>query len=593
MCTRHDLSVFSFLNEMSHCSCIIPVTGFLRRASESLFVFAEIPNGVRVSCYQAALVGASKALAELIYIDGRKAWFYVHERVAGLRVGDPIHLLCDPYEIELGPGLFDDILDALQRPLGALRQSCGDWRVLPALGRLPLHPTDKTWHFQPLVTVGQPITVGDRVGQVLDNSGTNVLIFVIAPNGSSGKVVDIQPEGRYTATEPICSVASEEGTVAIAICERRPLRTPRYPPSGSCVPKSTIAATGLRVLDSCAPVFYGDTVVAAGAFGTGKTSVLQTLTLNALGTYDCVVAVLSGVRGNEVKHLWEKWQKNPFPRRVLIACTADAPVSGRETSVMMGMVVAEYLRDMGFRVLLTMDCITRWIRLWRPWLMFRERQCTRVAVAQLVERAGNWNHFGRNSSITLVCAASPYGGDFAEQSVSDTLLAAHVFWAFDRKLVQRRCFPAVNHTISFSKTVTRVEFELAHIRSKMAQLLQQQTDLDEIIQLVGYSALDERSKAQWWFGNHITSHQFQQAQDDELCPVEETYGKLGAVLELCDFCCEVLEHRQPLFPSWSHLRQVLDAQGGGVLAALADPRVPWEKTVQWVTDATAALTEEN
>lgn len=96
---------------------------------------------------------------------------------------------------------------------------------------------------------------------------------------------------------------------------------------------------------------------------------------------------------------------------------------------------------------------------------------------------------------------SPPGGDFSDPVTSATLGIVQVFWGLDKKLAQRKHFPSVNWSISFSKYLKvldsfydATEPEFTALRDKAKEILQKEEDLSEIVQLVGKSALGEPDK---------------------------------------------------------------------------------------------------
>ncbi len=94
-----------------------------------------------------------------------------------------------------------------------------------------------------------------------------------------------------------------------------------------------------------------------GGFGTGKTVIEQSLAKYAEA--DVVVYVGCGERGNEMAEVLHEF---PHARRsraaaaplmdrtVLVVNTSNMPVAAREASVYLGLTIAEYFRDMGYRV---------------------------------------------------------------------------------------------------------------------------------------------------------------------------------------------------------------------------------------------------
>jgi V-type H+-transporting ATPase subunit A len=126
-------------------------------------------------------------------------------------------------------------------------------------------------------------------------------------------------------------------------------------------------------------------------------------------------------------------------------------------------------------------------------------------LASFYERAGRVQCIGgpnREGTVTIVGAVSPPGGDLAGDPVtSATLQVVQVFWGLDKKLAQRKHFPSVSWSLSYTKydQVLRpffltVDQDYPAIRTLAKQVLQNEADLTEIVQLVGKDSLAETDK---------------------------------------------------------------------------------------------------
>jgi V-type H+-transporting ATPase subunit A len=89
-------------------------------------------------------------------------------------------------------------------------------------------------------------------------------------------------------------------------------------------------------------------------------------------------------------------------------------------------------------------------------------------------------------------SVSPPGGDLNDPVTLATLNIVQVFWGLDKKLAQRKHFPSVNWSISYSKYTRALEPyyesldpEFVTLRTKCKEILQKEEDLAEIVQLVG------------------------------------------------------------------------------------------------------------
>lgn len=200
-------------------------------------------------------------------------------------------------------------------------------------------------------------------------------------------------------------------------------------------------------------------------------------------------------------------------RTCLVANTSNMPVAAREASIYTGITLAEYFRDMGYNVAMMGDSTSRWAEALRE-ISGRLAEMPAdsgypaylgAKLAQFYERAGRVRCLGspdREGSVTIVGAVSPPGGDFSDPVTSATLSIVQVFWGLDKKLAQRKHFPSVNWSISYSnydrvleEYFNQYDPEFMKVKTKMREILQEEEDLTEIVQLVGKDSLSEDQKA--------------------------------------------------------------------------------------------------
>lgn len=200
-------------------------------------------------------------------------------------------------------------------------------------------------------------------------------------------------------------------------------------------------------------------------------------------------------------------------RTVLVVNTSNMPVVAREASVFLGMTVAEYYRDMGYRVALMADSLSRWAEALREIgsrlqeMPGEEGYPTRLAdrLGKVIERAGRVHARGtpaREGSLTLVTAVSPPGGDFSEPVTQACLRVSGALWALDSGLANQRQFPAVDWEASYSLYADRCGAWFAeHVgggwpeaRRRTLGLLQRDRELREISALVGPEALADSDR---------------------------------------------------------------------------------------------------
>jgi V/A-type H+-transporting ATPase subunit A len=279
---------------------------------------------------------------------------------------------------------------------------------------------------------------------------------------------------------------------------------------------------------------------------------------------DVVVYVGCGERGNEMTEVLATFPNLQDPksgrplmeRTILIANTSNMPVAAREASVYTGITIAEYYRDMGYDVALMADSTSRWAEAMREISGRLEEMPGEEGypaylgrrIAEFYERAGRvvtLSPEGRPGSVTVVGAVSPPGGDFAEPVSQNTLRVARVFWALDASLASRRHFPSINWLQSYSLYVGDIEpwyraniaKDWVGLRQKALEVLQKESELQEIVQLVGADALPEREKAVLDVARMLREDYLQQSAYDDVdtyTSIAKQYRMLRSILMFGD-----------------------------------------------------------
>ena len=272
--------------------------------------------------------------------------------------------------------------------------------------------------------------------------------------------------------------------------------------------------TGQRVVDTLFPIAKGGVAAVPGPFGSGKTVVQHQLAKWAEA--DIVVYIGCGERGNEMTDVLNEFPELVDPktgqslmkRTVLIANTSDMPVAAREASIYTGITIAEYFRDMGYSVALMADSTSRWAEALREMSGRLEEMPGEEGypaylgsrLAQFYERAGRVKTLcseDREGALSVIGAVSPPGGDISEPVSQATLRIVKVFWSLDSSLAYKRHFPAINWLTSYSNYMDTMQDwfnqnageDWITLRNKLMRLLQDESELEEIVQLVGMDAL--------------------------------------------------------------------------------------------------------
>src|SRR5579884_47518 len=516
--------------------------------------------------YDVVRIGDLGLVGEIIRLEGNKATIQVYEDTTGLKPGEKIINTKRPLSMQLGPGLLTSIYDGIQRPLDVLRKQSGDFisrgNIIPALDQ------QKKWDFVPVKKKGAEVAPGEIIGEVQETPLINHKIMV--PYNVSGQLAEIS-DGKFTVNEIVATVKTGNGKVDIGLSSWWTVRTPR--PVLRKLPPESPLLTGQRVLDTFFPVAKGGTAAIPGPFGSGKTVTQQQLAKWA--DSNVIVYVGCGERGNEMTEvlttfpeLEDPKSKRPLMERtILVANTSNMPVAAREASIYTGITMGEYYRDMGYGVALMADSTSRWAEALREISGRLEEMPGEEGypaylgrrLAEFYERGGKAVVISpeeRVGSLTLVGAVSPPGGDFSEPVSQNTLRVTRVFWALDASLASRRHFPSINWLTSYSLYAdelsiwynSNVSKDWAALRKEALEILQRESELQEIVQLVGYDALPEPEKGVLDTARSIREDYLQQSAYDEVdtyTSIRKQYLMLSTILEFGRMEAEAIKKGVP------------------------------------------------
>ena len=490
-------------------------------------------------------VGHERIIGEIIEIRGEESVIQVYEETDGLRPGEPVVSSGDRLSVELGPGVLGSVYDGIQRPLSAIKDRSGSFIARGI--RVNALDRERTWRFVPAVSVGDVVSEGQVIGSVEETS--MIVHRIMVPVGVSGVVEQIE-DGSFTVEDTVAVVGGSQ----VSMMQRWPVRVPR--PFASREASSVPLITGQRIYDVFFPTVKGGQCAIPGPFGSGKT-----VTQQAIAKWcdaRIIVYVGCGERGNEMTdvlvefpHLKDPRSGKPLmDRTVLVANTSNMPVAAREASVYTGITIAEYFRDMGYDVALMADSTSRWAEAMREISGRLEEMpgeegypaYLSMRLAQFYERAGAVRTLaGDLSSITVIGAVSPAGGDFSEPVTQNTLKIVKVFWALDASLAAKRHYWAIDWLKSYS-LYTRdtdayfdreVGSEWSRARVRAMRILQDESEVQQIAQLVGKDALPEEQQFTLLMGRIIREDVLQQnafSEEDMFCEPAKQYAMMRCLL---------------------------------------------------------------
>ena len=511
-----------------------------------------IAEGMRdANMFDVVRVSGQRLIGEIIEIHGDEASIQVYEETSGL-----------------GPGLISNIYDGIQRPLEEIRAKIGN--SLARGVEVPSLDREKKWHFTPVVRQGDAIVAGDVIGTVQETE--IVLHRIMAPVGVVGTIKSIE-EGDYNITETVAVIETANGTEQpLTLMQRWPVRRGR--PYKEKLSPDMPLVTGQRVIDALFPIAKGGVAAVPGPFGSGKTVIQHQLAKWAEA--DIVVYIGCGERGNEMTDVLNEFPELKDPktgrslmeRTVLIANTSDMPVAAREASIYTGITIAEYFRDMGYSVALMADSTSRWAEALREMSGRLEEMPGEEGypaylgsrLAQFYERAGRvitLGSEGREGSLSAIGAVSPPGGDISEPVSQATLRIVKVFWSLDAQLAYQRHFPAINWLTSYSLYTDTTEkwfnenvaAEWSSLRQRMMLLLQEESELQEIVQLVGMDALSAPDRIKLEAARSIREdflHQNSFHDVDTYTPLPKQFTMMKLVLDYYDAAVEGLSKGIPV-----------------------------------------------
>lgn len=501
-----------------------------------------IAEGMRdADMFDVVRVSSQRLIGEIIEMHGDRASIQVYEETSGLGPGEIVESTGAPLSVELGPGLIGSIYDGIQRPLNEIMKVAGT--NLKRGVDVPSLDHKKKWHFTPLVKKGDTVVAGDTLGTVQETHA--VLHRILVPNKTGGVVESIS-EGDFTIDETVAVLKTDKGNVEINMCTKWPVRVGR--PYKRKLSPDILLTTGQRPIDTLFPLAKGGVAAVPGPFGSGKTVVQHQLAKWAAA--DIIVYIGCGERGNEMTDVLNEFPELKDPRTgnslmertVLIANTSDMPVAAREASIYTGITIAEYFRDMGYTVALMADSTSRWAEALREMSGRLEEMPGEEGypaylgsrLAQFYERAGRVIVNGSEDTegaLSVIGAVSPPGGDISEPVSQATLRIVKVFWGLDANLAYKRHFPAINWLTSYSLYTDQLADwfsknaapDFMELRGRLMSLLQEESELQEIVNLVGMDALSAPDRLKLETSRSIREDYLHQNAFDPT----DTYTSLG------------------------------------------------------------------
>ncbi len=526
----------------------------------------KVKDAQGLSMNEMVRVGKMKLVGEVIGIDGDLATVQVYEETSMLQPLEPVEGSGKMLSVMLGPGMLGNMYDGIQRPLKVLMEKSGSF-----IGRGILTSgldLKKDWEVKILKNKGDEVNEGDIIAEVQETS--SIVHKIMIPPYVKGKIVEIKESGLYKVTDTIAVVDTGKEKKEIKLYQEWPVKVPR--PVKKVMEPNVPLVTGQRIIDVLFPISKGGSAAIPGGFGTGKT-----ITQHQLAKWvdaDIIIYVGCGERGNEMTEVLEEFPqlkdpKNDAPlmnRTVLIANTSNMPVSAREASIYTGVTIAEYFRDMGYHVALMADSTSRWAEALRELSGRLEEMPAEEGfpsylssrIGQFYERAGMVKNLnGTQSSVTIIGAVSPPGGDFSEPVTQSTKRFVRCFWGLDKNLAYSRHYPSINWLTSYSEYVEdlkewfdeNVDHQWTDYRKSLGALLAQDDKLQQIIKIVGEDVLPDNQKLVVLISKIVKIGILQQnafSDVDSFCPLDKQFYMVKLIMDTYEKAKKFIDRSIPL-----------------------------------------------
>ena len=457
-------------------------------------------------------VGEQRLVGEVISLDKDLTTIQVYEETSGLKPGEIVESSGSAVSVTLAPGILNNIFDGIERPLDRIADTAGSFITrgisVDSLDR------EKLWDTHMTVCVGDVVHGGSIIAEVPETRA--IVHKCMVPPGVEGTVVSVVPDGQYTIEDVLVTLELLDGSRRdLTMTQRWPIRVPR--PSAHRFPANIPLITGQRIVDTMFPIAKGGTAAIPGGFGTGKTMMQHQIAKWA--DADIIIYIGCGERGNEMTQVLEEFSQledprtgNPLmDRTTLIANTSNMPVAAREASIYTGLTLAEYYRDMGYDVAIMADSTSRWAEALRELSGRLEEMPAEEGfpaylasrLSAFYERAGMMQTLnGEVGSVSIIGAVSPQGGDFSEPVTQNTKRFVRCFWGLDKSLAYARHFPAIHWLNSYSEYLNdlsgwyadHVSPKFTDYRNRMMTILSQESNLMEIVKLIGGDVLPDDQK---------------------------------------------------------------------------------------------------
>lgn len=251
--------------------------------------------------------------------------------------------------------------------------------------------------------------------------------------------------------------------------------------------------TGVRAIDALLTVGRGQRMGIFAGSGVGKSTLLGMIARNMKA--DVNVIALIGERGREVRDFIEDCLgQDGLARSVVVVATSDQPALVRSHAAFAATAIAEFFRDNGRDVVLTMDSVTRFATAQREiGLAVGEPPTSRgytptvfTVLPKLLERGGTALESGSITAFYTVLVE----GDDLNDPIADSvrsIVDGHI--ALSRDLANSGHYPAIDVLRSISRLMSDLSDERSRrLAQEVVGLLSTYERSKDLIEVGAYRA---------------------------------------------------------------------------------------------------------
>ena len=267
--------------------------------------------------------------------------------------------------------------------------------------------------------------------------------------------------------------------------------------------QTEVFETGIKAIDLLEPYVRGGKTGLFGGAGVGKTVLIQEL-INNLAQEHGGTSVFTGVgeRTREGTDLYlEMTESGVIEKTCLVYGQMNEPPGARLRVGLAGLTTAEYFRDQGQDVLLFIDNIFRFSQAGSEVSALLGRMPSAVGyqptlateMGDLQERITST----KEGSITSVQAVYVPADDLTDPAPATTFTHLDATTVLSRSISELGIYPAVDPLASSSDALdpTIVGDEHYRVAMKTQEILQEYSDLQDIIAILGMDELTEEQQA--------------------------------------------------------------------------------------------------